>query len=170
VSYFTLDGTDLRTDRLTLRIWSNEEVAAVLQGLRLPHWAADFPAEGDVVIAGFIAEHPQMLGEYGHRQIIERNTGEVVGSIGLMWPAIGGVVEFGYGVVASRRGRGYATEVARAMVDFALTAPDVHAVHAGAELSNPASVRVLEKAGLRRLSGDETTAQYGLTAAELTQR
>jgi ribosomal-protein-alanine N-acetyltransferase len=111
-----------------------------------------------------------MLGEYGQRQIIERTTGEVVGSVGLMWPPAGGVVEFGYGVVVSRRGRGYATEVARAMVDFALAAPDVHTVHAGVELSNPASVRVLEKAGLRRLSGDETTARYGLTAAELTQR
>jgi RimJ/RimL family protein N-acetyltransferase len=170
VSSYVLNGADLSTDRLTLRPWSVDEIAAVVDGRRLPHWADDFPAEGDVVIAGFVAEHPQMLGEYGQRQIIERSTGLVVGSIGLMWPATDGAVEFGYGVVASRRGRGYASEAARAVVAFAFTAPGVHTVHAGVELSNPASARVLEKAGLRRLSDDATTARYGITAREFTQR
>ncbi|MEV4479612.1 GNAT family N-acetyltransferase [Micromonospora coxensis] len=151
--------TDLGTDRLVLRSWPEDEITAVTDGRRLPHWADDFPAEGDVVIAGVIAEHRHLLGEYGHRQIVERGTGAVVGSIGLMWPPTDGAVEFGYGVVASRRGRGYATEAARAVVEFALTAPDVHTVHAQVELANPASVRVLEKAGLRRLDGDATTAR-----------
>jgi hypothetical protein len=51
-------------------------------------------------------------------------------------------MEFGYGVVASRRGRGYAPEAARA------------------------SVRVLEKAGLHRWSDDGTTARFRATAPE----
>ncbi|MGV9303936.1 GNAT family N-acetyltransferase [Nonomuraea sp. NPDC003727] len=163
MSTFQLSGTDLITDRLVLRPWSSAELAAVLDGPRLAHWAEDFPSEGDRVIAGFIAEHPAAAGEYGQRQIVERETGLVVGAIGLFWPPNDGSLEIGYGVVPSRRGRGYATEAAGAMVAFAFTAPGVHTVHAGVEQANPASARVLEKAGLRLLSSDATTARYAVT-------
>ncbi|MFI0366252.1 GNAT family N-acetyltransferase [Actinomadura sp. 1N219] len=154
--------SDLFTDRLVLRMWTLAEVTAVLDGRRQAHWADDFPAEGDHVIAGFIAENrAAALGEHGQRQIIEKATGQVVGAVGLFWPPRDGVVEFGYGVVASRRGRGYATEATRAIVAFALTAPGVESVVATVELSNPASVRVLENAGLSRLDGDARTATFG---------
>lgn len=160
--------TDLVTDRLVLRQWSADELDAVLGARRHPHWAEDFPAEGDRVIAGYLTTHPAGLSPYGQRQIIERETGLVVGAIGLFWPPTDGQIEIGYGVVASRRGRGYASEAARALVAFALTAPEVRAVYANVELANPASIRVLEKAGLRRLSQDATTARFGTTAADLT--
>ncbi|MFF3735131.1 GNAT family N-acetyltransferase [Streptomyces sp. NPDC002476] len=164
MSSFSLTGTDLTTDRLVLRPWSTDELAAVLSDARLTHWAEDFPAEGDRVIAGFLTEHPDGLTEYGHRKIIERASGLVVGSIGLFWPPSSGTIEVGYGVVASRRGRGYASEATRAIVEFALTAPDVHTVCADVELSNPASVRVLEKSGLHRWSEDTTTARFSTAA------
>ncbi|WKX71118.1 GNAT family N-acetyltransferase [Streptomyces sp. XD-27] len=170
MSSFSLTGTDLTTDRLVLRPWSAAELAAVVGDARPAHWAEDFPAEGDRVIAGFLTEHPGGLAEYGHRQIIERASGLVVGSIGLFWPPSDGAIEVGYGVVASRRGRGYASEATRAIVEFALTAPDVHTVQADVELSNPASVRVLEKAGLRRWSDDGTVARFRTTASDLSQR
>jgi RimJ/RimL family protein N-acetyltransferase len=165
-----VSSIDLTTDRLVLRPWSPDEITAVLAGVRRPHWADDFPAEGDRVIAGFVSENPSAFGEFGQRLIIERASGLVVGAIGLFWPPSDGTVEFGYGVVGSRRGRGYATEAARALVEFALTAPGVSAVTAEVELSNPASVRVLEKAGLRRLSDDGTTARYGTRPAEAPGR
>ncbi|MEV3923302.1 GNAT family N-acetyltransferase [Actinomadura coerulea] len=153
-------GAEITTDRLVLRPWTPGEVAAVQAGDRLAHWADDFPAEGDRVIAGFIAENPSALGEYGQRLIIERSTGLVAGAVGLFWPPADGAVEFGYGVVPSRRGRAYATEAARAIAAFALTAPGVEKVVATVELSNPASVRVLEKAGLRLVSTSEGLATY----------
>ncbi|WP_211288933.1 GNAT family N-acetyltransferase [Actinophytocola xinjiangensis] len=150
----------LITDRLILRSWSNPEVTAVLDGQRPPHWAEDFPAEGDRVIAGLFAEHPLWLGEFGHRQVIERHTGLVVGSIGLFWPPSDGTVEIGYGIVASRRGLGYASEATGALTAFVLGNAGVHTVEAEVELSNPASVRVLEKAGFRRSGADERVARY----------
>ncbi|MDG9706365.1 GNAT family N-acetyltransferase [Streptomyces sp. DH37] len=155
--------TDLVTERLVLRTWTDGEVAAVLGGERRAHWADDFPAEGDRVIAGHIAEHPGQSGAYGQRQVVERESGLVVGAVGLFWPPSEGTVEFGYGIVASRRGLGYATEAARAIAAHALTAPGVHTVYANVELSNPASARVLEKAGLRYWGGDATMACYRLT-------
>jgi [ribosomal protein S5]-alanine N-acetyltransferase len=170
-------GADLTTDRLVLRPWTTGEVAAVLGGApvdapddapggdRPAHWAEDFPAEGDQVIVGLFAEHPAWLGTYGHRQIIERESGLVVGSIGLFWPPGDGEVEIGYGIVASRRGRGYAAEATRAVAEHALTAPGVHTVYATVELSNPASVRVLEKAGFERshVDPEQNTARYDAT-------
>jgi RimJ/RimL family protein N-acetyltransferase len=162
-SFLTPAGADLTTDRLLLRVWTPDEVAAVLDGARPGHWAGDFPAEGDQVIAGLFAEHPAWLDVHGHRQIVERDSGLVVGSIGLFWPPQDGAVELGYGIVASRRGRGYASEATRALAAFALTAQGVHTVFANVELSNPPSVRVLEKAGFRRASSDGDTALYRVT-------
>ncbi|XVS61471.1 GNAT family N-acetyltransferase [Actinosynnema sp. CA-299493] len=155
---------DPSTERLVLRSWTAAEIDAVVGGGRLPHWADDFPAEGDRVIAGLFGEHPDWLTGYGHRLLVERDSGLVVGSIGLFWPPDDGVVEIGYGVVPSRRGRGYATEATRALTDLAFTAPGVRAVRAEVELSNPASVRVLEKAGFRLLddAAGQGTARYGI--------
>lgn len=168
---FSLTGTDLTTDRLVLRPWSTAELTAVLSNARLPHWAVDFPADEGRVIAGFITDRPDdTLGPYGQRQIVERESGLVIGAIGLFWPPADGRLEIGYGIVASRRGRGLATEAARAMVEFALTAPGVHTVYADVELSNPASVRVLEKAGLQRWSDDATTARFRATAPGRSHR
>ncbi|MEU8952734.1 GNAT family N-acetyltransferase [Streptomyces sp. NPDC048518] len=167
---------DLTTERLVLRDWSVEEITAVVRDERLDHWAPDFPADGDRVIAGFAIGQPDVPGAHGHRLIVERASGLVVGSISLLWPPTEGAVEFGYGVVPSRRGRGYAAEAARALVAAALALPGVTAVHADVELSNPASLRVLEKAGLHRLNdagdpdsagGAATVARFRATAGSL---
>lgn len=172
-SSFSLTGTDLTTDRLVLRPWSTDEITAVLGDGRMTHWADDFPAEGDLVIADVIAgqsDESDEPGKYGHRLIVERQSGLVVGSISLLWPPSDGALEVGYGIVPSRRGRGYAPEATRALVEFALSSPDVHTVYADVELSNPASVRVLEKAGLHRWSEDTTSARFRTAALVLSQR
>ncbi|MEU2515889.1 GNAT family N-acetyltransferase [Streptomyces syringium] len=165
---FSLTDEGLTTERLVLRQWSTDELSAVLDGRRLAHWAEDYPAEGDRVIAGFISEHPDCLRQtYGQRLIVEREAGLVVGSIGLFWPPTDRAIEIGYGIVPSRRGRGYATEATRALAGFVLAVPGVDIVYANVELSNPASGRVLEKAGLRRVSSNAETARYAATAADL---
>ncbi|WP_055535755.1 GNAT family N-acetyltransferase [Streptomyces alboniger] len=176
MSTFSLTA-ELTTERLLLRAWTSAEIADVLAGRRSSRWAPDFPADGDRVMAGVIAEQiaegsgasgePGASGDpgaHGHRLIIERESGLVVGSLSLFWPPSEGDLEIGYGVVPSRRGRGYAPEAARALVAHALTSPDVTTVYAEVELANPASVRVLEKAGLRRGNHDGTTARFSATA------
>jgi len=140
--------SELTTERLVLRPWAAEEAAAIVAGERRPHWAADFPADGEQVIAGIIAGHPER--PHGHRLIIERETGLTVGGIGLFWPPTDGSVEFGYGIVPSRRCRGYVTEAVRALVADTLTLHGVTRVMATVDPANVPSVRVLEKAGLLR--------------------
>ncbi|GGP53198.1 hypothetical protein GCM10010214_28010 [Streptomyces abikoensis] len=60
---------------------------------------------------------------------------------------------------------GLCPKATRALTEFALTAPGVHTVFADVEPANPASVRVLEKAGFRRRAADEgeDTARFTIT-------
>lgn len=60
------------------------------------------------------------------------------------------VAELGYWIVPQYRGNGYATEAARAMCDVGFRVLRLHRIEAGALARNRASIRVLEKAGLRR--------------------
>ncbi|MFM7322929.1 MAG: GNAT family N-acetyltransferase [Armatimonadota bacterium] len=58
-----------------------------------------------------------------------------------------GCVEIAYGIEPEFQGRGYATEVAVALAAFALGLQEVRTVLAHTKADNPASRRVLEKAG-----------------------
>lgn len=57
--------------------------------------------------------------------------------------------ELEYWISPAYRGQGYATEAARAMCRMAFRTLRLHRVEAGALARNRASIRVLEKAGLR---------------------
>jgi ribosomal-protein-alanine N-acetyltransferase len=158
------------TERLLLRPITAEHVAAVTAGRRLTGWAPDFPSEGDREIAGMLARNglpADPCTVFGQRLVVERDTGLVVGGIGFFGPPEDGRVEIGYGLVESRRGRGYATEAAAAMVRLALSLPAVTEVVAMVDPGNAASVRVLEKAGLSYCGRDDDggEARYGITAA-----
>uniref|UniRef100_UPI0038506F32 GNAT family N-acetyltransferase n=1 Tax=Streptomyces resistomycificus TaxID=67356 RepID=UPI0038506F32 len=52
------------------------------------------------------------------------------------------------------------------MTAFALAAPGVHTVCADIEPSNPASARVLEKAGFRRVGSDDGLVRFRADRAE----
>jgi GNAT superfamily N-acetyltransferase len=147
-------GAAETTSRLVLLLFRWEEVIAIVERRRLGAWASDYPAEGDVVIAGILhrAGPPDGTGPaetWSHRQIRERESGLVVGGIGYFGPPRSGEVEIGYGIVPSHQGRGYATEAVRAMTSWAKTDATVTTVVAGTDPDNPASQRVLEKVGFR---------------------
>jgi RimJ/RimL family protein N-acetyltransferase len=158
--------TEIVTARLLLPPVTAEHVAAVVAGRRLAGWAPDFPAEGDRVIAGMLDRNGLPVGPaavFGQRLVVERASGLVVGGIGLFGPPEDGRVELGYGIVESRRGQGYASEAARALVAHALGLPAVTEVVAGVDPANPASARVLEKAGLCFRSSDGAEHQYAVS-------
>jgi len=70
---------------------------------------------------------------------------EVVGMIGHKGPAHDGTIEIGYGVAASRRGRGYATQAVAAVLAAARRDPRLRTVAAETLEDNLASQRVLLK-------------------------
>jgi RimJ/RimL family protein N-acetyltransferase len=74
-----------------------------------------------------------------------------IGTAGFLGPPRDdGSVEMGYGIDASFRGRGYATEAAGGLRDWVLRWPDVRSVRARSKEANTASIRVLEKIGMHR--------------------
>jgi RimJ/RimL family protein N-acetyltransferase len=58
-------------------------------------------------------------------------------------------VELGYVLAKDYWGKGFMTEAVRAIVDWALKEDDVYRVWAVCDVENPASARVLEKAGMK---------------------
>lgn len=84
--------------------------------------------------------------------MISRSEHLAVGQMGFKSPPdVSGAVAIGYGVNASHRNRGYATEMTQALTAWALKHPSVKQVLAESAEGNRGSIRVLEKAGFRRV-------------------
>ncbi len=73
--------------------------------------------------------------------------GERVGNLSFKGVSAEGVAELGYGVEKRHRGKGYATEAVKAMVEWAFGHSEIRVVEAETEAGNGASRRVLEKCG-----------------------
>ncbi|PWB66736.1 MAG: GNAT family N-acetyltransferase [Bradyrhizobiaceae bacterium] len=61
----------------------------------------------------------------------------------------GNAPELGYWLGVPHWGRGYATEAARAVIDYAFTEAGREVLGAGARVTNPSSRRVIEKCGFQ---------------------
>jgi [ribosomal protein S5]-alanine N-acetyltransferase len=96
---------------------------------------------------------------YSFVAVVERETGALIGDGGLH--PLGGVgpdVELGYTLARSAWGKGYATELGRALVEYAFTVLHVPRVVAQVEPENTGSRHVLEKLGMIER---ETRTAYG---------
>jgi len=67
-------------------------------------------------------------------------------------PDSDGVVEIGYGIAPDYQGKGYASEAAQGLVDFASRDPRVRRIRAHTLMQSNASTRVLEKCGFEKIS------------------
>ncbi len=127
-----------------------DEVAA-LSGARLPDaWPG--PA---LVERAFSARLDAIRADpagrlWGDRLMITRGDDRrVVGSVVFHGRPCEGKVEVGYGVEGASQGQGYGSEAVCAAVDWALAQEEVRAVTATTLPWHTASVRILERAGLR---------------------
>jgi RimJ/RimL family protein N-acetyltransferase len=60
---------------------------------------------------------------------------------------MGELLEIGYAIAPSERGKGYCTEATQLMVDYLFLSKDVSRIQAATSIENKGSQRVLEKAG-----------------------
>jgi ribosomal-protein-alanine N-acetyltransferase len=106
----------------------------------------------DGLAAEWIAAHQRQYdaGESMILAITLRATGELVGAIGLRIDRAFNRAELGYWVGTAFWSRGYCTEAARAVLDFAFTTLGLNRVHATHLARNPASGRVMQKIGMAR--------------------
>lgn len=146
----------IETARLTLRAFDLTDAPAV-QRLAGAHEIADttlliphpYP---DGVAQQWIATHATEW--TAHRAlplaVTLRPTGEFIGSIGLIFTPEHHRAELGYWIAVPFWGKGFATEAARALIDYGFRELGLHRVQAHHFARNLASGRVLLKAGLQR--------------------
>ena len=141
----------IRTDRLVLRPYRLEDaprlhalidnwnIARMLT--RVPH---PYPAE---LAASWIATHDAERAA-GQSHFAMEADGELVGATGLHVEDTGDI-ETGYWIGEPYWGKGYATEGARAMLEYGFAQLRLEQITAGHFVDNPASGRVLTKCGFR---------------------
>jgi ribosomal-protein-alanine N-acetyltransferase len=148
------DSMILETDRLRLRrmqsgdvlpltdLWTDSVVTRHLGGPRERTWLM-----GELENA---ARHP-LAEQFDLWPLIEKETGLLVGHSGLLEKAVDEVreVEVNYILAASAWGRGYATEIARALLQYATNTLGMPRLIALIDPDNTASERVAQKAGMR---------------------
>jgi ribosomal-protein-alanine N-acetyltransferase len=163
----------LQTERLTLTPFTRELVHAALHdkaelarllGASVPDaWPGSDFAEVLPWLAHQLTSDPSAAEWNG--LIIQRADRLVIGDMGLKGqPDARGTVEIGYSIIPAYRGQGYAPEMARALVAWALHQPDIQRVTAECLAHNLASIRVLEKVGMQR-----TGTAHGLLYWELSR-
>lgn len=143
----------LRTRRLTLRPQTPADAARVFELLSRRDVAvplgSPLPRSVASIRAAIRAETAarRRPGARWAYSLVTR-AGEWAGILNLRWPHKG-VAELGYGVHPSHQGRGYATEAVRAAAAYAFRL-GAHRVQATCWTRNPASMKVLRRAGLKK--------------------
>lgn len=136
--------TDPPVPRLELVPRTPEDVRAMIDAMALAEraqlsadWLALFnnATTTDPWVHGFVAR--------------DAESGDVVAQGGFKGPPRDGVVEIAYGTQPEHRGKGYATAMAAALVDYAFRCDDVRVVVAHTLPDASASQRVLAKCGFQ---------------------
>lgn len=158
---------NLETERLILEPITLELVEAVLAGDRARSESlakARFPREwpGPAVIERAFKAYPDRVRAdpktrlWGDRLMITRGSERrVIGSVIFHGFPQNGIADVGYGVEIDSQGQGYATEGTLACVEWALRQPGIRAVRATTFMWHRASVRVLEKVGMKIIGTEE---------------
>lgn len=143
------------TERLILRAWAFEDADALFEicrdaevmrhiGTRQPYRRVD---EAKAFLDWAVAY--QNENGFCRWAVVEKQTGKIIGSCGF---ARRKRVDIELGYLFARRvwGNGYATEAARACLEYGFAALDFRRVIALTDIDHAASQKVLEKIGFRR--------------------
>jgi RimJ/RimL family protein N-acetyltransferase len=146
----------LETPRLTLRPFVEEDFEA-LHAMRADAEVARYlyeepfsPAQTRDLLARKLAGTSwEKEGDWLSAAVVERESGVMVGDVGMCWLSERDRTgEIGFIFDPGQQGKGFATESARALVDWAFGTA-LHRVIGRTEVRNTASRRVLEKLGMR---------------------
>jgi [ribosomal protein S5]-alanine N-acetyltransferase len=145
----------LTTERLALRritaadldwfveFYSDEEQARHLGGIKTREQVKD-------MMRTRVLEYYDAYPGLGMWMTVERETGRPIGFHLLNNIQGETIIQVGYGLVKDVWGKGYATEMAEAVLRYGFTDLALPRIAGMATLSNGASIRVLEKIGLER--------------------
>ncbi len=142
------------TDRLTLRMPVLDDASSIflqyMQDEQVTKYLVWRPHQSIEQTNGFL-QRCAMAWQEGSRfpwLMIENETGEIVGMIELRVQE--NQSDLGYVLAREHWGKGYATEAVSSVVNWVNAQSGITRLWATCDVDNPASARVLEKAGLER--------------------
>ncbi|MDB5503395.1 MAG: family acetyltransferase [Tardiphaga sp.] len=142
-------GCVLETERLALRRPTLADVKAIAQlanDRRIAEMTRRLPFP---YLPDHAVEFVNSLGEAsGDTVFLIELDRQPVGMVGVDWRAPE-LPELGYWLGVEHWGQGFATEAARAVIDFTFEEFDVEHLISGARVANPASRNILEKCGFQ---------------------
>jgi [ribosomal protein S5]-alanine N-acetyltransferase len=148
---------NVETKNLKLVPQTREDVRAYIEQMP-PHEKASVSPAWLALLNGSSSIDPWIHG-FG---IVHRTTGSDIGKCGFKGPPdADGVVEIAYGVSPEHEGKGYATEAAEALTNYAFDSGVVRLVRAHTLPERNASARVLTKCGFQ-LVGEAMDPEDGL--------
>jgi RimJ/RimL family protein N-acetyltransferase len=145
----------METPRLELRPFSTDDAPAahrIYSDPEVMRYVATGPLADEAMTVRLLQDYMahQRAWGYSFWAVVERSSGALIGDAGL-YRTPAGEVELGYTLGKSWWGRGYATEAAAKWLEAAFGPLRIAEVIALAEPANVASLRVLEKVGMRRM-------------------
>ncbi|HEY1701176.1 MAG TPA: GNAT family N-acetyltransferase [Trebonia sp.] len=152
----------LTTERLTLRQPTETDVPALAEMngdpevMRYIGDGTPYDSQDHERARASIARAGQQWADHGHGMlsVLIKETGEYTGWVTLaepkFLPEVLPAVEIGWRFRHGQWGHGYATEAARALLDFAFTRAGLDRVVSIRNVDNVRSGRVMEKLGLQR--------------------
>lgn len=147
-----LNENILETERLILRKWTRDDSGALLEILRDPQ-VARFIADGKPFtmekVKGFLAwaETFERANGFCRWKVIEKASGEIIGSAGFARIDETGEIELGFLLAQNAWGKGFATEITRACAGYGFKKLGFREIIAMTDKENTASQKVLEKIG-----------------------
>jgi [ribosomal protein S5]-alanine N-acetyltransferase len=152
----------LQTDRLSLRRFNdNEEDAALILHLNSQPGVLQYlhePALKDLDHAKEILNNiilPQYKNNLGRWAVFLKDSNAFIGWCGLKYRPERKETDLGYRFLPSAWGKGYATEAAKACLQYGLETLGLEKINACAHVDNTASLNILQKIGMQ-YTGDET--------------
>ena len=129
------------------------------------YYNAEWP-ENDLIEAFPVFE--ELLKENGNDGfnlwlVVEKNNNQIIGSVGYIGkPDNEGHVEIGFGIIPSKRGKGFCRESVEALLKWGLSHNEVNCIIAQCDKSNIASRKILEKVGFECIGEKDDLLRWKL--------
>jgi RimJ/RimL family protein N-acetyltransferase len=152
--------TELRTERLLLRQWRDEDYEPFAALNADPEVMRYFPSTMSPAASDALVDRQRaLIDERGWGLWAVEVDGSCVGFVGLAEPSFEAhftpAIEIGWRLARAAWGRGYATEAARAVAGFAFDVVGLAEIVSFTAVANEPSRRVMERLGMTRDPADD---------------
>lgn len=155
----------IRTERLVLRPFTQDELAAAGEDTDLPQFAQGFPSPEDrdwAQTALDAGSHYFTESMYTMFAVVDAASAQVIGLAGFVGPPIDQELEVVGSLAPNHQNKGYGSEVLPRLVDLAFQDPEVTAVNASVPWGNEPARKLLVHHGFspRESAGRESAYAY----------